>query len=59
MKIVRTKKGVYANAWTEGNSVVYQDLKTGKTRKVTRDQARSSLRNVKDMKAARDYANGN
>jgi hypothetical protein len=58
MKIVRTRSGKYANAWFEGNTVTYQDLKTGKTRTVSRKHARTALRETRDMRAAREYANG-
>ena len=58
MKVTKTKNGVYNNTWVEGDKVVLQDLKTGKTRTVTREQHRRDNREVKDMNAARNYANG-
>lgn len=58
MKITKTRNGTYNNTWVEGDKVHLQDVKTGKTRTVTRAQARKDLRDVSDMKAARKYANG-
>lgn len=58
MKITR-RGGKFYNTWTEGDKVYTQDLKSGRRAKMTRKQARASLRSTSDMKAARKYANGN
>lgn len=57
MKITKNRAGKYFNTWVEGNKVVVQDIKTGKSRSMSRENARKTLR-AGSAKAARDYANG-
>lgn len=62
MKITRAvagkNKGKIYNAWVEGRKVYTQDVKTGYVSSMSRDTFRKRYRDVKNMKDARDYANG-